>query len=93
MRTKRFSPVEIGGLTLKTVLFLKTDPLGLRGEELSRKIQLSQRAVSQIIIGDVPVRTEIFSLSGKKDLPITRLCELDSCWRQSGVRLISRTAM
>lgn len=70
------SPVEIGGLTLKNRIVFAPTSLGLRGEELEQKITaIAEGGCAMIIIGDVPVSDRgFFSLSGKKDLPITSGC-------------------
>lgn len=63
-----FTPIELGGLTLKNRVLFAPTSLGLRGEEAVQKLRdIAAGGCAMIIIGDVPVNKHgFFSLYSKK---------------------------
>lgn len=74
-----FSPIDLGGVTLKNRVVFAPTTLGLRGAAYEEKIRaVAAGGCAMVIIGDVPVgRHSPLSLHGKKGFEhYQRLCEL-----------------
>lgn len=72
-----FTPIELGGVTLKNRVFFAPTSLGLREEEAIQKLrEIAAGGCAMIIIGDVPVGKHGFlSLHSKKGFAhYQRLC-------------------
>ena len=74
-----FSPIKLGGLTLKNRIIFAPTTLGLSGEALEQKIKkIAAGGCAMIVIGDVPVSKHgFYSLYHKKEFArYERLCDL-----------------